>query len=406
MVTISSEQAMARRRARMAATPAFLRGAFRPFFFAGSLWAVLALVLWLCALAGAVELPTLFDPLSWHRHEMLFGFAGAIVGGFLLTAIANWTARPLISGAPLAGLFGLWVAARIAILFSAETGAALAAFLDTGFYLLLAALAAREVIAVRNRNVPAVALVLLLGVAAAADHAARAGLIADEGIGVRGGIALIVMMISLIGGRIIPAFTRNWLAKSGRTERLPVPANRYDLAVLGVTAIAFLAWIAAPLAAATGFFLLLAGLMQGVRLARWRGLAAAAEPLVIVLHIGYAWVPIGLLLLGAGLLGSAIPGSIAIHALTAGAMATMILAVMTRATLGHTGRELQAGGGTVLIYALVTLGALLRVVAPFGLIDYTLGMRVAGLAWGGAFLVFLLVYGRYLLTPHRTDPAR
>ena len=388
---------LALRRSRMAAAPAFLRGGFRPFFLGGALWAVAALALWLCSLAGAVTLPSLFDPLAWHRHEMLFGFVGAVIAGFLLTAIPNWTGRLPIAGLPLAGLFGLWAAARLGQLFSMMTGPILPALLDVGFYLVLAGLAAREVVAAGNRNLPIVLLVLLLGAANAADHASAAGLIADPDIGIRAAISIIVLMISLIGGRIVPSFTRNWLAKHGVREGLPGQPGRFDLATIAVTAVALLAWFLAPPGAIAGWLFLLAGLLQAVRLSRWGGHRTWRDPLVLILHVGYCWVPAGLLLLGASLLGTNVPGSAAIHALTAGAMATMILAVMTRATLGHTGRELRAGPVTILIYLLITIGALLRVAAPLGWIDYMAGMRFSAIAWGAAFLGFVLRYGPILL---------
>lgn len=398
------ERMLALRRSRMAAAPAFLRGGFRPFFLGGAVWAVAALVLWLCSLAGAVTLSSLFDPLIWHRHEMLFGFVGAIVAGFLLTAIPNWTGRLPIAGLPLAGLFGLWVAGRLALLFSVMTGPVLPVLLDVGFYLVLAGLAAREVLAAKNRNLPMVLLVLMFGAANAADYASATGLIADPDVGVRAAISIIVLMISLIGGRIVPSFTRNWLAKHGVREGLPGQPGRYDLATIAVTAGALIAWILTP-GEVAGWLLLLAGLLQAIRLSRWGGLRAWRDPLVLILHVGYFWVPVGLVLLGMSLLGSAVPRSAAIHALTAGAMATMILAVMTRATLGHTGRELRANGPTVLIYILITLGALLRVTAPLDLIDYMTGVRIAGLAWGAAFLGFVLVYGPILISS-RPDEAR
>jgi uncharacterized protein involved in response to NO len=390
---------LALRRARMAASPAFLRGGFRPFFFGGATWAVLALVLWLMALAGATTLHTLFDPLAWHRHEMLFGFVGAVIAGFLLTAIPNWTGRLPIAGAPLATLFGLWLAARFAVLFSATIGALVSAALDVGFYLVLAALAAREVLAAKNRNVPIVGLVLLFGAANAADHAGAMGLLADTSVGSRAAIALVVLMISLIGGRIVPSFTNNWMQKQGVGGRRPTQPAPFDLAVIAVTAAALLAWIALPASRAPGLLLIAAGLLQAMRLARWGGARAVRDPLVFILHVGYAWVPAGLMLLGASLSGAAIPTSAAIHALTAGAMGTMILAVMTRATLGHTGRTLQASAPTVFMYLLVTIGALLRVGAPLGLIDYTLGMEFAAVAWGGAFILFLTLYGPILMRP-------
>ena len=403
--TTRGERMLALRRARMAASPPFLRGGFRPFFFGGALWAVVALAAWLVALAGGMVLPSAFEPLAWHRHEMLFGFVGAVVSGFLLTAIPNWTGRLPIAGAPLAGLFGLWLAARIAVLFSAHAGTVPAALLDVGFYVLLAALAAREVLAAKNRNVPIVGLVLLFGAANAADHAGAAGLLADPDLGARAAIALVVLMISLIGGRIVPSFTRNWMAKQGIRERLPNQPGRFDLGVIAVTAAALIGWVASPEASATGVLLLAAGFAQAARLARWGGLRAARDPLVVVLHGGDVWVPLGLLLLGASVLGPAVPRSAAIHALTAGAMGTMILAVMTRATLGHTGRELKASPQTVFLYALVTLGAALRVTAPLGLVDYTLGMEMSAVAWAGAFLLFLGVYGPILFRPRLGESA-
>lgn len=398
-MTTRGEQMLALRRARMAAAPPFLRGGFRPFFFGGAAWAVLALGLWLVVLAGGMTLPSAFEALAWHRHEMLFGFVGAVVAGFLLTAIPNWTGRLPIAGAPLAALFGLWLAARLAVLFSARTGPVIAAALDAGFYLVLAALAAREVLASKNRNVPVVGLVFLFGLADAADHAAAAGLVDTGDAGLFAGVALVVLMISLIGGRIVPSFTRNWMARQGMKEKLPTQPGRFDMAAIAVTAVALAAWIAAPEAPWAGTLLVGAGLLQAVRLGRWGGWRTLRDPLVFILHVGYAWIPAGLLLLGASAVDAAIPRSAAVHALTAGAMGTMILAVMTRATLGHTGRELKADAPTVLLYLLVTLGALLRVAASLGLVDYMLGMDTAGAAWGGAFLVFLVAYGPILFRP-------
>lgn len=384
---------------RQPAASVFLRGAFRPFFLGGALWAAVALALWLLSFSGLIDLPGAMAPLVWHRHEMLFGFVGAVVAGFLLTAIANWTGRPPVSGAPLAALFALWIAGRAALLASAVIGPLAAAAIDTGFFVVLALVAGREIVAAKNRNLPMVVLVLLLGAASGADHAAAAGLLADIDLGMRAAIAVVVVMISLIGGRIIPTFTRNWMTKQGVTRRLPAPAGRYDLATIAVTALALAAWTGWAESRATGLLLLAAALLQIIRLARWGGERTARDPLLLILHIGYLWLPVGLALLGCSLIDGAVPRSAAIHALTAGAMGTMILAVMTRATLGHTGRELRADAPTVLIYALVTLGAALRVAASAGLVDYRLGMDIAGTGWGGAFLLFLAIYGPMLLRP-------
>lgn len=383
---------LALRRSRMAAAPSFLRGGFRPFFFGGSLWAVIALGIWLVVLARGTSLPSTFDPLAWHRHEMLFGFVGAIIAGFLLTAVPNWTGRLPIAGRPLAALFAIWSAGRVAVLFSAVVGPLTAAVLDVGFFVVLALLAAREVLEARNRNLPIVGLIFLFGLVDAADHGGAAGLI-DPDLAWKCAVALVIVMISLIGGRIIPSFTRNWLVKQGMREGLPTQPARFDLAVIALTAFAFLGWVTAPHGWLTGSLFAVAACGQAIRLARWKGWKTIADPLVLILHVGYLWVPIGLGLLAAAEFGTPIPRSAAVHALTAGAMATMILAVMSRATLGHTGRELRANAATQFAYLLVTVGALLRVSAPLGLIDYRIGMEVAGVAWLGAFLAFLGAYG-------------
>jgi len=399
------EQMLALRRSRMAATHPFLRGGFRPFFFGGAAWGLIALALWICTLAGEVSLATAFDPLSWHRHEMLFGFVGAIVAGFLLTAIPNWTGRLPIAGPPLASLFGLWLAARIAVLFSGEIGRLIPAVLDVGFYLTLAFVGAREVLSAKNRNLPIVGMVLLFGFANALDHAGAAGLIGNSDLGWMFALSLVVLMISLIGGRITPSFTRNWLMKQGVKSGLPTQPGRFDIFVIGATALALLGWITAPPGYLSGGLLLAAAALQFVRLARWGGVRTVSDPLVLILHVGYAWVPIGLALLGASQIGAAIPRSAAIHALTAGAMTTMILAVMTRASLGHTGRDLKANGETVAIYGLITVGALLRVTAPLQLLDYRPAIEVAGLAWGGALLLFLIAYAPVLWRPRLGEGA-
>ena len=391
------EQMLALRKRRMERSIPFLRGGFRPFFTGGAFWALIALVLWICVMAGALALPSAFDALAWHRHEMLFGFVGAVITGFLLTAIPNWTGRLPIAGVPLGLLVTLWLTGRLAVLFSSATGPLIAAILDAGFFLVLAGLAAREVLAAKNRNVPIVGLVLLFGIANAVDHAAASGIIPDSEVGMRAAIALVILMISLIGGRIIPSFTRNWLTKQGVLHGLPTQPGRYDLATIAATALAMAGWLASPDAPMTSAVLILAGGFQAVRLARWKGMRTFSDPLVLILHVGYAWIPVGLLLLGLSIVSPEIPRSIAIHALTAGAMATMILAVMTRATLGHTGRELRADKGTIAIYALVTMGAAARVAAPWLPFDYLLLIKAAGALWGGAFLFFLALYGPKLL---------
>ena len=392
------EQMLALRKRRMAASHPFLRGGFRPFFFGAATWAVIAIALWLCELAGVIRIPSGFEAVAWHRHEMLFGFVGAAVAGFLLTAIPNWTGQLPIAGKPLLALFGLWAAARLAVLFSSLIGLWPAAILDVGVYISLALLAAREVRASNNRNVPIVGLVFTFGLADAADYAEAAGLISG-GLGWRGAMALMIIMISVIGGRIIPSFTRNWMGKRGMTGSLPTQPQGLDLLVIAATALALLFWLAFPDERFTGLMIVLAAVAQALRLSRWGGLRAVRDPLVLVLHLGYAWVPIGLALLGLSIAGVDIPQSAGVHALTAGAMTTMILAVMSRASLGHTGRELKASPMTVASYVCVTIGSLLRVAASLGVRPYPIMLDISGAFWGGALLLFVIVYSPILWRP-------
>ena len=397
-VVTRGEQMLALRRRRMAASYPFFRGGFRPFFFAGAAWALVAICLWICSLLGEITLPTALEALAWHRHEMLFGFVGAVIGGFLLTAVPNWTGRLPIAGWPLAGLFSLWAAARFAVLFSGTLSLWFAALLDVGFFFVLGLLAAREVLEANNRNTPIVGMILLFGLADALDYLANTNAIPWPDLGWQLALALVVLLISLIGGRIIPSFTRNWMVKRGMTQGLPTQPGKFDLFVIGATAVAMLFWLTGPPELVTGLVVIAAGALQLVRWARWRGWRTFADPLVLILHVGYLWIPVGLVLLGFSIAGW-VPRSAAIHSLTAGAMATMILAVMTRASLGHTARELRASPLTVLVYLLITAGALLRVAASLKVIDYNMGIDVAGLAWGGAFLLFLIAYAPVLWRP-------
>ena len=398
------EQMLALRKRRMAAAHPFLRGGFRPFFFGSATWAVVAIALWLWVLAGEISLPTRFDAIAWHRHEMLFGFVGAAVAGFLLTAIPNWTGRLPIAGKPLLTLFLLWAAARVAVLFSSLFGLWPAAILDVGLFISLAALAGREVVASKNRNVPIVGLVLIFGLADAADYAGAAGFIPPD-VGWRTAIALMIIMVSMIGGRIIPSFTRNWMVKQRRTGTLPTQPQTLDLLIIASTAVSLLFWLVFPRQHLTGLMLIFAAAAQAMRLSRWGGRRTVSDPLLLVLHLGYVWVPIGLLLLGLSIAGLDIPESAGVHALTAGAMTTMILAVMTRASLGHTARELKASPVTVAAYACVTIGAVIRVTASLGVGPYAFMLDIAGTFWGAALLLFVIVYRPILWSPRVGEEA-
>lgn len=373
---------------RPTTTPALWQGAFRPLFLAAGMWACLSMLLWVLMLQGLVTLPTHFAPMDWHVHEMLFGFVMAAIGGFLLTAIPNWTSRPSVSGSTLAILTGLWVIGRAASASSEVLGSAPAALLDLLFPVALVGVVARELLAGRNRrNYPLLLPILALGVANALMHLDAMGVSLPPGIGWRLGLSCVLLLIAVIGGRIIPAFTRNWLRPRGG-PLVPL-ADRLDTVALGALVVGLSLWVAMPGHPGTGIVLAVAGVIHLGRLARWQGFATRREPLLAVLHAGYLWFACGVGLLGLSGLTPVIPQSAAIHALTAGAIGTMTLAVMTRATLGHSGRALTADGLLTVIFALVILAAMARVAAAWPVAPGTLMLTAAGGAWIAAFALFV-----------------
>lgn len=381
--------------------PAFFTQGFRPFFLAAGLWAAVALAFWIVMFVSGSSVPSRFDPLTWHIHEMLFGFVMAAIAGFLLTAIANWTGRLPVSGGPLALLAGLWLLGRIACLVSALVPAWIAIAADLSFPVLLVSVVTREIVAGRSwRNLAVVAPVSILGIANLLMHMEANGVAVPSGLGWRLGLAAVIVLISVMAGRIVPSFTRNWLAKRPGSE-LPAGHGRIDRVALGILHAGLIGWAFLPAFRQVGLLLLLGAALNLLRLLRWRGFATAAEPLLLVLHIGYAWLVFGAALLGLAMLGTDVPLSAAIHALTVGAIGTMILAVMTRATRGHAGRELSADRVTILIYGLVTLAAITRIAAAFGA-TWTMPLLIISASlWIAAFAGFVLGYGPMLLLPRR-----
>ena len=375
---------------------ALLRQGFRPFFLAAALWAVFAVGLWVPTHQGLVSIPTAFDAASWHVHEVVFGFVAAAMAGFLLTAIPNWTGRLPLQGLPLLGLFALWVLGRIAVIVSASMGPILAAALDLAFPAVLLALVMREIVAGRNwRNLVIPAILTLLFAANLCMHFEAAGWTPTSALGQRLGIAAVVLLLNLVGGRIIPSFTRNWLAKRG-DKHVPAPFGVFDRAQLGILFFALAGWASAPEHPIAGVALITAGLASLVRLIRWRGYLTYSEPLVWSLHLGFAWVPVGLILTGTSVAGADVPPSAGLHALSAGGFAAMILAVMTRATLGHTGRDLRADKRTTAIYLLVFCAAVTRVAAAFPLHVQPILLWASAALWILAFGLFAIIYGRFL----------
>lgn len=378
------------RQKRMEQSPAILRGGFRPFFIGAAAWAIWALAVWLLILFGFTPSQFFDDPLAWHRHEMLFGFVGAAIAGFALTAVPNWTGRLPIAGAPLAALFGIWLAGRI-LPFVVSDDNILLIVLDPGFYVVLAALLAREILKSRNRNFPIVAVIGLFGIADLIDRVGMAGLTEIANFGWQIGFALVIFLIAIIGGRIVPSFTRNWLVAQGAAEPLPTQPDQFDKAVLVLTALALLLWLIWPASLPTGVGIMAAAIAQVFRLVRWQGWRCGSNGLLLILHVGYLWLPAGLFLL-AFAQWALLPETAAIHALATGAMATMILAVMSRASLGHTGRELAASRLMIVSFVLINVAAGMRVSAAIGIGDQQITLTVAAFAWTGAFGLFLVQF--------------
>jgi uncharacterized protein involved in response to NO len=372
--------------------PAVFAHGFRAFFFAAGCWAALAMVLWVLAWRGAIVLPTAFAPPVWHAHELVFGYGVAAVTGFLLTAIPNWTGRFPLQGRPLAALVLLWLAGRIAAASSAMIGPAVAAIIDVAFLIVLCGFVVREILAGRNwRNLPMPVALAFLAVANAATHVDTL-----SAYGLRGGIAILAALIGLVGGRIVPSFTRNWLARQGAAE-MPAPFGTLDRLMLALLVIAFALWVSEPDWAGTGVAAGAAGIATVARFGRWRAQDTAPEPLLWVLHLGYFWLAVGLGLIAA-VPAWGVPPIVAIHALTAGAIGTMTLAVMTRASLGHSGRALTADAWTTLIYVLVTGAALARIAAHAFATNYAAWIDAAGGLWIAAFTLFAVRYAPILLS--------
>src|SRR6185437_2622097 len=303
-------------RLRSFSGPAILSYGFRPFFFLAAFYAGLAIAIWLPIFFGAVQLPTAFNPLDWHIHEMLFGYLPAAITGFLLTAIPNWTGRLPLQGGSLAALVVVWLLGRLAVACSAQIGWLAAMIVDTGFLFLVAAAAAREIIHGRNwRNLKVLVPLLVLALSNIGFHLeAHYG---REHPTVRVAISAIIVLIMVIGGRVIPSFTRNSLARLP-PGRMPAPFARFDVVAIATAIIALLAWIVWPEGIVTAVPLLLAALLQFLRLARWAGERTFGDRLLLVLHIGYLFVPIGFALTAAAAL-SLVPESAGIHAFMAGA---------------------------------------------------------------------------------------
>lgn len=384
--------------------PLVLSFGFRPFFLFAGIWATLGMALWVLMLTGHAALPVALSPFDWHAHEFVFGYTSAVIAGFVLTAVPNWTGRLPVIGWPLAALSALWIVGRLAILVSAWMPWWLVMVADLALLVVFAGVIAREVVAGRNwRNLPVAGLVGLLALANAAFHIEAAmGHRAAEGYGLRFALGVIIMLISLIGGRIIPSFTRNWLAQRKITE-LPVPFSRPDAAILVLNGVALILFVLAPNTVVTGALLVIAGFAHLWRQSRWQPLATGPEPLLWVLHLAYLLLSLGFIAAGAGAIGL-LPQAAALHVWMAGTIGLMTLAVMGRAALGHTGRPLHAGGWLTACYLALTASVVVRLAAGF--VPGTMGLlHLAAVLWIGAFGGFSILFWPVLTGPRLAKKA-
>lgn len=373
-----------------------LRLGFRPFYLCGGLFAVLGLPAWMAVYFGLLQGPTLMPSLLWHAHEMLFGFVGAIIAGFLFTAVVNWTGRPTPRGIPLALLTGLWVAGRIVFWIDAIP-VAVSVLVDSAFLFLVAVAILKPVFAAANwRNLGVVAIVTLLAVANLLFHLANTGVVHYSlAAALQNGLNVVILIIVVIGGRVIPFFTANAIPGSGvrRDPAGDMLGIGSVILMLIVDALPQGGAIVPPVALAAAVF-------NAWRMYPWMSASVLEKPILWVLYLGYAWVVAGLALKGLSGWTGLVPQTAAVHAITVGAIGSMTLGMMTRTALGHSGRPLILPRAVVWGYVLVNLAALVRVAGTFlATKGYAASLLLATVAWSAAWLIFVVVYWPILTGP-------
>ena len=375
---------------------------FRPFFLLAGVQAIFVMLVWLAVLHGMSWEMAWLAPVQWHAHEMIFGFVAAALAGFLLTAVASWTGQRGFAGPPLIVLVAVWLAGRIAMAPGLGVPQSLAAAIDLAFLPIVAIAVTPSLVRAGNlRNFPLIAFLLLLFSANVLFHAPSLG----TRLGIQGptlAVDTILLMVVLVGGRVVPAFTGNAL-RSRHPDARVAAFGWVDRAALAAAAAVLLVDLATPGGRFAGIVALLACVLHAWRLLRWQGWLTRDMPIAWVLHVAYAWIPIGLGLKGLWLLWQLPVAAGWLHGLTAGAYSTMILAVMTRAALGHTGRPLVAAKPIVAAYLLVSLAAVIRVFGPVAaptMLQST--WTIAGTLWIAAFVIYCAVYAP-ILSRRRID---
>ncbi len=383
--------------ADLARVPVFLATGFRPFFLLAALSAIVLPLIWVCSYLGYFELPTMLDGVGWHAQSLIFGYTAAVLAGFLLTAVRNWTQRPTLSGAGLGFLAIVWIAGRVLVAISVWIPAWIWVTVDVAFFVLLAAAIARPIFGARNRrNYAFPFLVLVMGAGALLLDLDSVG--ALEGQRPRGidlGLYAALTMIAIVGGRIIPAFTRNKL------KPLPIRANgsAIDKLALASIVVALCAKAIVLPQVWMGVILIIAGLINLARMTGWGTSDALSVPLLAILHVGYWWLAVGLILRGIGYLTPAIPRGAGIHALTIGCIGMLTLGMLVRVALGHTGRKLKAPPIALAAFAMLTLAVLIRVtVAVTNPNGYQTGLWVSSVLWALAFIAYIVGFTRILVS--------
>ena len=382
--------------------PALFSYGYRPFFLFASIWAVFSIIAWVITFTGHETLAIAIDPFSWHAHSFLFGYLWAVIAGFLMTAVPNWTGRLPIVGWPLATLVALWLIGRIAMTFSYYLPNGVTIACDLLFPLAFTFAIGREIIMGKNwRNLKILILLVMLFCANCLfDGEAFSQVYAADSYGARWALAIAVFLIAIIGGRIIPSFTRNWMVKQSITN-LPAPHDKIDLAIMIFTAICLVSWVIFPDAIFTAIIGGICGLANLYRLIRWHGWLTKKEPLVWVLHLGFLFIPLGFIALTLSTFDILHGGRAPVqHLWMAGGIGLMTIAVMTRASLGHAGRPLTVSWPVVLVYCSLFCSVVLRVIAGIADNDLTM-LNISGTLWILAFVGFVVLYWNILTKPRQ-----
>lgn len=381
--------------------------AFRPFFLFAFTYAALAMIAWLvwiglhAAGAQVLDASISLPPHQWHAHEMLFGYSMAAITGFFLTAVPNWTNTKPVQGTTLVVLVLAWLAGRIAVWFSAYLPPILTAGLDLSLIVILLGLVLNALKArPSKRNLIFVPILVALFAANLMAHLENIGITEDTlASGHMLALNTILVLIVIIGGRVIPAFTTNALRRLGE-EQLPETLPAITILAIASVVLVTIGDVLQLDDTVRGGIAGFAALANALRMLRWQSFKTLDQPIVWVMHLGYLWLVIGFVLKASALLGDSISEISAIHALTVGAVGTMTIGIMTRAALGHTGRFIQASPAVTTAYIMMTVAAIVRVGGPALIPDYyNETMLISGVLWIGLYLCLAVVFWPILTRP-------